>query len=270
MTWSFRTVWATDKLGDWQDRRARMEAICASCHAPEFYKTYFLTADLVNLQYNEIRRTFVYWTKKLTASGKIKRLWENGVYYSDPVLNGWDEDPEYLAYHAWHHEGRRFRHGAEMMGADFTQWHGIWEVQHDLIEVIKWAAEHGDSEAKVIAESVSPSKFITYALYDIPGTPWSINARANTTPYVYNTFPDYWDRVFANVKTAYEKKLLSQSQWDHWNKRFEKKDHYLGLKYTADTDSTWNLYKKRHEYDLEQMNKQVVDYQLPGKPFFRK
>jgi hypothetical protein len=27
-----------------------------------------------------------------------------------------------------HHEGRRARHGAAMMGADYTQWHGFYEV----------------------------------------------------------------------------------------------------------------------------------------------
>ena len=55
---------------------------------------------------------------------------------------------DYLFFEIWHHEGRRFRHGAEMMGADYTQWHGVWEIQEDLIELIRWAAEHGDSEAK--------------------------------------------------------------------------------------------------------------------------
>ena len=28
----------------------------------------------------------------------------------------------------WHHEGRRARHGASMMGADYAQWHGFFEV----------------------------------------------------------------------------------------------------------------------------------------------
>ena len=79
-----------------------MEAICASCHAPDFYETYLLTADLVNLQYNEMRRAFVYWTKKMTANGMIKRLQENGKFYSSPVLNGWDEDPEHYMYYGWH------------------------------------------------------------------------------------------------------------------------------------------------------------------------
>ncbi len=270
MTWSYRTVWDDENLGSWQDKRGRMEAICASCHAPDFYETYLLTADLVNLQYNEMRRAFVYWTKKLTKNGKIKRLKENGKFYSNPILNGWDEDPEHDMYYGWHHEGRRFRHGAEMMGADFTQWHGVWEVQEDLMEVIKWAAEHGDSEAKTIAHSTSPSKFTTYTLYDIPGTAWGIPTWTNTTPYLYNNFPDYWERIYANVKTAYERGLLTKKQWERWEDRYENKEHYLGLKYTAQTDSTWNFYKERNDYDLKNMKEQVIDMKLPGKPFFKK
>ena len=272
MTWSFRTVWDEENLGNWETKRERMEAICASCHAPDFYETYLLTADLVNLQYNEIRRQFVYWTKKLTKNGLIKRLQENGKFYSNPVLNGWDEDPEHDMYYGWHHEGRRFRHGAEMMGADYTQWHGVWEVQEDLTELIKWAAEHGDAEAKQIARSVSPSKFTTYTLYDIPGTEWGIPTYTNTTPYLYNNFPDYWDRIYANVKTVYERGLLSKKQWDIWEKRYENKEHYLGLKYThtPPVDSTWNFYKARNEYDLKKMKEQIIDLKLPGKPFFKK
>ena len=269
MTWSYRTVWDEENLGNWEDKRERMEAICASCHGPGFYKTYLLTADLVNLQYNEMRRQFVYWTKKLTKNGLISRLEEDGKFYSNPVLNGWDEDPEHLMYYGWHHEGRRFRHGAEMMGADFTQWHGVWEVQEDLMEVIKWAAEHGDNEAKKIVRSTSPSKFTTYTLYDIPGTAWGISTHANTTPYLYNNYPDYWDRVYSNVETAYKQGLLSKKQWEHWLERFENKEYYLGTKFTADTDSIFQFYKERNDYDIENMNKQVVDFEPPGKAFFK-
>ncbi len=268
MTWSFRTVWNEDILGDWQVKRERMEAICKSCHAPDFVDTYFLTADLVNLQYNEIRREFVRWTKKLTKNGLISRLKADGKFYSNPVLNGWDEVPEHEMYYAWHHEGRRFRHGAEMMGADYTQWHGIWEIQEDMIELITWAAEHGDPEAKKWVKSDHPSKFIPYALYDMPGNVWGINVKANTTPFVYNNYPDYWDRVYQNVEAAYKQGLLSEKQWNLWLKRYENKDHYMGLKYSA--DSTWNYYKKRNEEDLKRMKEQVIDFVLPGKPFYKK
>ncbi len=270
LTWSMRTVWDEENLGSWEDKRGRMEAICASCHAPDFYKTYLLNADLVNLQYNEIRRQFVYWTTKLTNNGTIKRLKENGKFYSTPLINGWDEEPEHNMYYAWHHEGRRFRHGAEMMGADYTQWHGIWEIQEDLMETIKWAAEHGDKEAQKIVDSQSPLKFNTYALYDIPGNEWGIPARTMTTPYLYNNFPEYWDVIYANVDYAHKRGLLSDEQWEIWKKRYDNKEHYMGTKYTAGTDSTWNFYKKRHEYDMKKMKEQVVDYKLPGKSFFKR
>ncbi len=268
MTWSFRTVWNEDKLGDWKKKRERMSSTCKNCHAPDFVNMYLVTADLVNLQYNEIRREFVRWTKKLTKNGIIDRLKANGKFYSDPVLNGWDEVPEHEMYYAWHHEGRRFRHGAEMMGADYTQWHGIWEIQEDLGELITWAAEHGDPEAQRWVDSNHPSKFIPYALYDIPGNAWGINVKANTTPFVYNNYPNYWDKVYDNVKAAYDHGLLTEAQWDLWLERYENKEHYLGTKYNA--DSTWNYYKERHENDLKEMNEQVIDFVLPSKPFYEK
>jgi len=268
MTWSFRTVWNEEESGDWQVKRGRMQAICKSCHAPDFVETYLLTADLVNLQYNEIRREIVRWTKKMTASGIIDRLEADGKFYSSPVLNGWDEEPEHDMYNAWHHEGRRFRHGAEMMGADFTQWHGIWEVQDDLNSIIKYAAEHGDKEAQKWVDSNHPSKFATYSLYDIPGSAWGISVKVNTTPFVYNNYPDYWDRIYANVEAAYQRGLLSKPQWEHWLERYENKDHYLGLKYKA--DSTFNYFKERNDIDFEKMDEQVIQFKLPGKPFYEK
>jgi hypothetical protein len=170
-------------------------------------------------------------------------------------------------YNGWHHEGRRFRHGAEMMGADYTQWHGIWEVQAALGELITWAAEHGDQEAKRWVKSTHPSKFITYALYDIPGTAWGINVKANTTPFVYANYPDYWDRVYQNVEAAVKQGLLTKKQWDFWLDRYEKKDHYLGLKYAA--DSTWNHYLDLHKYDIEKMTEQVINFSLPGKSYYK-
>lgn len=264
--WSFRTVWLDSTLGNWEMKRSRMEAICKSCHSPDFIGTYLLTADLVNLQYNEIRRTIVGMNKKLTEKGMVSRLEKDGKFYSDPVLTGWDEESEYLMYHAWHHEGRRFRMGAEMMAADYTQWHGIWEVQDDLVNMFKFAAERGDAEAKKWVESNDPIKFAPYALYDIPGNAWGINVLSNTLPYVYNAYPDYWERIQANVKTAYEHGLLSEAQWLTWSKRFDNKDHYLGTKYNA--DSVFKIYTDRNALDTKAMNKQTVDLKLPGSPFW--
>jgi len=35
---------------------------------------------------------------------------------------------DFVWFEIWHHEGRRARHGASMMGPDWTQWHGNYEV----------------------------------------------------------------------------------------------------------------------------------------------
>ena len=264
--WSYRTVWNEEKLGSWEKKRERMEAICKSCHAPDFVEMYLLTADLVNLQYNEIRRFFVKWTKRLAEDGVIDPIQADGKFYSDPVLNGWDEEPEELTYYAWHHEGRRFRNGAEMMGADFTQWHGIWEIQEDMIELMKFAAEAGYKEAQEWVESNDPTKFVPYALYDVPGNAWGINTRANLTPYLYQKFPNYWEEVRKNVKAAFERGLLSEKQWLFWEKRYQNKEYYLGTKFN--TDDVFDFYKKRNDIDLEAMRKQVVEFEPPGRLFY--
>jgi len=266
--WSFRTVWDEEHLGSWEQKRERMGSICSSCHASDFIDTYLLTADLVNLQYNEIRRNFVYWTNKLTDNGVIDRLEADGEFYSDPVLNGWDEVPEKMMYHSWHHEGRRFRHGAEMMGADYTQWHGLWELQHNLAEMMEWAADHGDAEAEEWVNNNHPSKFVPYALYDIPGSAWGISSKNNTTPFVYS-YPDYWERIKSNVEAAYDHGLLSEAQWDLWMERYENRDHYLGLEYKDDPEvnKLWDMYKERNDIDTKAFKEQAVGLKLPGKPF---
>ncbi len=38
------------------------------------------------------------------------------------------EKIDFIWYEIWHHEGRRARHGASMMGPDITHWHGTYEV----------------------------------------------------------------------------------------------------------------------------------------------
>ena len=265
--WSFRTVWDQENLGTWEKKRQRMESICASCHAPDFYETYFLTADLVNLQYNEIRRFFVDWVSRMTKDGVIDRIEADNKFLSNPVLNGWDEDPEHLLYKAWHHEGRRFRHGAEMMGADFTQWHGIWEIQDDVVNLMKFAAGAGYKEAQEWVNSNHPSKFVPFAIYDLPGNAWGVNTRVNLTPFIYKNNPDYWEEVRKNVKAAYERNLLSEEQWNLWEKRYEKKDYYLGTEF--DTQDVFDFYKNRNDIDTKAMFDQAVKQKAPAAKFYK-
>jgi hypothetical protein len=260
--WSFRTVWLEDKLGTWQDKRKRMEAVCLNCHASKFVKTYALISDLVNLQYNEIRRQFVYWNTKYTKEGLVHRTELNGKFYSKPFISGWDEEPEVLMYETWHHEGRRFRHGSEMMGADYTQWHGVWEMQHKLQKIINWGAEHGDEEAKQIAESTSPTKYMPYKIYDFPGNEWGIGTEKFRTPVLYKLIPNYWDKVKANVEAAYKQGMLTKEQWEMWLERYNNRDHYLGLKYPP--HPVTEKYRADFKKDLDNLKKKAIGIKLPS------
>ena len=51
-------------------------------------------------------------------------------------------------------------------------------------------------------------------------------------------------------------------------KRYDNKEHYLGLKYTADVDSTWNFYKDRNDIDTKAFTEKAVKLKLPGKSFY--
>ncbi|WP_298037583.1 multiheme c-type cytochrome [uncultured Desulfuromonas sp.] len=236
--WSYRTVWFEEELGSWEEKSDRMQTVCANCHAPTFIGDHFLAFDLVNLQYNEIRREFLKWTKLYTEKGLIKPLKEtfnDGTERNQSALvinAGWYTAASELMYNGWHHEGRRFRHGSAMGGADYVQWHGIWELQHDLQEMIGWGAEHGVEEAKKIAESDSPARFFTYKLYDYPGGAYSVATREQqAVATVQQYIPDYWEKVKANVEQAFTQGLLSKAAWERWMERYDNKDHYDGTKY---------------------------------------
>jgi len=67
---------------------------------------------------------------------------------TDGVLNPnapFELEVQWVFWELWHHEGRRARHGASMMGPDYTHWHGMYEVSKHfyvkfLPEVIKAAS----------------------------------------------------------------------------------------------------------------------------------
>ncbi len=101
----------------WEKRRENMQDVCFQCHSKQyvqnFYKQY---DDVVNL-YNEK------FGKSTTAI--YKKIKEVGLITPDIEF---DDEFEWTYYYLWHHEGRRARMGAAMMGPDFTQWHGMFEV----------------------------------------------------------------------------------------------------------------------------------------------
>ncbi len=101
-------------------RRDAMQTVCLSCHTQTWVNNFYVQFDeAVNL-YNE---------KFGVPSRDIYNyLREIEVIDAVPM----NEEMDYVYFEIWHHEGRRARHGASMMGPDYTQWHGFYELARNF------------------------------------------------------------------------------------------------------------------------------------------
>jgi hypothetical protein len=118
------------KLDNWERRRVSMMDVCSNCHASgwidNFYKQYEGTVDLYNEKFAKPAKSIMdklYAAKKLTPTP-------------------FDEKIEWTYYELWHHAGRRARMGTAMMGPDYTQWHGFFEVSKIFYTEFVPEAEH--------------------------------------------------------------------------------------------------------------------------------
>ncbi|MEI7869717.1 MAG: multiheme c-type cytochrome [Candidatus Methylumidiphilus sp.] len=110
---------AGKKVKPWEERRDDMKQVCLACHADQWVGNWYEQFDKSVGLYNDkfgIPATKLY--KMTRAAGLIT----NDIEFDDQL--------EFTYYFLWHHEGRRARHGASMMGPDYTQWHGNYEVAH--------------------------------------------------------------------------------------------------------------------------------------------
>ncbi len=98
----------------WETRRAAMKDVCLNCHGRQwvdnFYVQYDALIDLYHKKFAEPGLALMQLAKPLLRPAQ----------FSNPIDFTW--------YEIWHHEGRRARHGASMMGPDFTHWHGTYEI----------------------------------------------------------------------------------------------------------------------------------------------
>ncbi len=115
ISWTLRPV-VSKKLENWEQKRNNMKDVCGNCHAAPFVDAFYTQFDGAVTLYNE---KFGKPAKEIM--GKLR---EAGKITPDPF----DDKIEWTFFYLWHHEGRRARHGAAMMGPDYTQWHGFFEV----------------------------------------------------------------------------------------------------------------------------------------------
>jgi hydroxylamine dehydrogenase len=119
----------------WQDRRQKMEGVCLNCHNNTYVDNFYKQYDDLVILYND-------------KFAKPAQQLMNGLI-ADSVLRPdapFQHQLQWVFYELWHHEGRRARHGASMMGPDYTHWHGMYEVAKHfytefLPEVVNVAGE---------------------------------------------------------------------------------------------------------------------------------
>ena len=115
IAWTLRPV-VSPRLEDWEEKRGQMTQVCQQCHSPGFYGNFFTQFDdAVHLYNDKFAAPAQQIMQRLREADKLTDL-------------DFDEQIEWTFFLLWHHEGRRARHGAAMMGPDYVQWHGFFEV----------------------------------------------------------------------------------------------------------------------------------------------
>ena len=109
---------AGERAKSWQQRRKDMRDVCTSCHGPEWVDNWYHQYD---------RAVELYNTKFGRPSTELYQMARSSGLLTAVEF---DKEIEFTYFFLWHHEGRRARHGVAMMGPDYTQWHGFFEVAH--------------------------------------------------------------------------------------------------------------------------------------------
>jgi hypothetical protein len=105
----------TDRVSDLakaEAGRQKMTAVCRQCHSGQWANNYFEEFDKVVEDYNKV------WER---TDSLLQQAYDEELISRDNPL---DETPEIMHYLVWHHDGRRWRMGASMMGPDWTHWNG--------------------------------------------------------------------------------------------------------------------------------------------------
>jgi hypothetical protein len=124
-------------LKDPEGRRADMKQVCLACHSENWVNNFYVQFDqAIELHNNKYAKPAVAIYDFLKKEGIIDNIPMN-------------EEMDYLFFEIWHHEGRRARHGASMMGPDYVQWHGFYELSRNMYtHFLPLAQELGEKAGK--------------------------------------------------------------------------------------------------------------------------
>ena len=132
----------------WDVRRENMKDVCLNCHSTGWVDNFYVQYDALVELYNE----------KYAKPGKA--LYELAKPLMKPVKFG--NKIDFIWFELWHHEGRRARHAASMMGPDYTHWHGTYDLAKnfyseyipELEELVEESMESDDPAIVAAAEAL--------------------------------------------------------------------------------------------------------------------
>ncbi len=113
---------------NWEAKRAQMRGVCAACHNERFIADFYTAADAATQAVN---------ARVVESNAIIQPLKDAGLLTEEPF----DQTIDYVHYELWHHWGRTAKFGVWMLGPDYVQWHGAYEVLRAMTELREMAAE---------------------------------------------------------------------------------------------------------------------------------
>jgi hypothetical protein len=144
ISWTLRPP-ISKKLVNWKERRESMKDVCRQCHGDFMIDGFYTQFDNLVKLYNE--------KFAIPATEVRKRLIDEGVL----TKADFDDKLDWIYWELWHHEGRRARHGASMMGPDYAWWHGMYEVAKHFYNKFLPEVEHlmgGKQEASALLDEL--------------------------------------------------------------------------------------------------------------------
>ncbi|MBN1409011.1 MAG: hypothetical protein JW956_14525 [Calditrichaceae bacterium] len=127
-----------------QAKRKNMQDVCVSCHGSTFTDGHFFQYDGLVRLYNE---------KYAKPATEIMNIIHEEKVLERPA--SFSNDIEWVYWELWHHEGRRARHGAAMMGPDYTWWHGIYEVgKHFYFKFLPAAQKYENAKVNAYIDNM--------------------------------------------------------------------------------------------------------------------
>ena len=127
LTW-FLFAPISERRPGWEENMDRMQSVCLECHNQVFISDFYTAADKATERVNV-------WVRE--SNEIIQPVKENDLLTAAPF----DEPIDFTYFNLWHHWGRTAKFGTWMQGPDYAQWHGAYEVLHDLAELREMVAD---------------------------------------------------------------------------------------------------------------------------------